>query len=933
MARRREIAPRRRGFSPSTLCGAMQIVRSRPAVILVALVACLSAVIPWTPARSRIYTGFDKNLLFVSPRDSASGRVSVGHSRAVLAAPGGSNPAIHLVDSENDFTVTFDARPQGAEPQWRQVAVRTTAPKMSKFMTILVGATKGAVSFGQLQVAAGAGASNLGDGTIFSEGFAEAKLPGWVLSNGASRIRADSPSGFSLRLAGGAGEAGAYSQNLTPVKDPSVPYTVSATVRYESGSPLFKVAIAWFDQNHELLGYAPDWGDWAPFETPLIPLRVSLWYPAVNDRINLAFVSNGAPQVVADITDPQGRSTQAHTLGAYTPGVTYGISVDWHVGRGAVLALTDSSGSVARYVVQRNQARSLFDQPFVNLTVDAAAPQGSGSSAEISNYRLAIPSATRLAVNIDDGRSGLVIALVVAWLILYLVGALPRGIAWARKISARNRSGVGRRRMPFTSRRTLLACIALASLLALYGVASLIDGHPFDRLSQETAIYITHSYGLGALYGRSTTVPDAAIRGGTVPWAPAEFAYPPGITYFYQAVGTAWQLTGRPGTPLADRSFYIFWKLGFALFILVSAVFLLLIARRIAPRPSWFPWLLAILFAVNPAVVFDAPVWGQSNSLLTAFLLLAVLGVVVGQSKLVWIALIMALLMKQTALFAFPIVAIFAVRLFGLKRTVTDLAFGAIVGFVFVSPFILSGYHPATVYLSIFGKVIDFGTPLTHYATQVTADTFPVWVMFAAALGVHGHDIMWASDQTRLGGSGLSYSTAGLILFTATVSGTCVLSWRGVRRAAEPYKVLCLAMAVVIVGYVSLNTRTSGHYLTLAIPFLLLGLPKARRLKAAWKTGAVTLISLISMYGLFMFIANHGEWPNFAVLGSPSSNAVSQTVYSVYTSDIFIGLLACLLLFIVVKLLIDLFEAANTQPQLQLKTTEVLERKTATASS
>jgi hypothetical protein len=59
-----------------------------------------------------------------------------------------------------------------------------------------------------------------------------------------------------------------------------------------------------------------------------------------------------------------------------------------------------------------------------------------------------------------------------------------------------------------------------------------------------------------------------------------------------------------------------------------------------------------------------------------------------------------------------------------------------------------------------------------------------------------------------------------------------------------------------------------------------------------------------------MFIAAKGEWPNFYVLGSPTTNALSGLVYRIYTSDIFITLFAGLMLFVVYRLLVEV----ATQP-------------------
>jgi hypothetical protein len=379
---------------------------------------------------------------------------------------------------------------------------------------------------------------------------------------------------------------------------------------------------------------------------------------------------------------------------------------------------------------------------------------------------------------------------------------------------------------------------------------------------------------------------------------------------FFIAVGKTWQLVHGSIAPMTDRNYYVFWKFAFALFILACAGLILAISRRTNGGSSRWVWLLAGLFALSPAVIFDVAVWGQSNGLLLAILLLAVFALVTERPKLMWSAIVVAVLVKQTALLVVPLVALFALRRYGLRRSLMSAAFGAVVGFVFIAPSILAGYSPATALLPTIGKVADFGTPLVTYDTTVSADTFPIWVVPTGLRDLHGMDRLWTSDRATIAGLGISYATAGVILFLAVFLVAAWFTWKASRSQTRSFQHLFLAIALVVVAYVSLNTRTSGHYLILAVPFLLLGLPRAAPLRAFWKVAAVSTIALLSEYGIFMFIAAKGEWPNFYVLGSPTTNAFSGLVYRIYTSDIFITLFAGLMLFVVYRLLVEV----ATQP-------------------
>jgi hypothetical protein len=82
-----------------------------------------------------------------------------------------------------------------------------------------------------------------------------------------------------------------------------------------------------------------------------------------------------------------------------------------------------------------------------------------------------------------------------------------------------------------------------------------------------------------------------------------------------------------------------------------------------------------------------------------------------------------------------------------------------------------------------------------------------------------------------------------------------------------------------------------------------------------WLIGGVTAIALLSMYGIFMEIAVRGDWPVFFGLGNPSTNAVSNVVYQLYTSDIAITALGLLLLLIAQVLLQRLDSASGQLPR------------------
>jgi len=865
----------------------------------VALIVVGSAFFPWKAAPPQRYDGFDPKLLFANEQGDGvrPGQVELDPDRALLTAISGSQPSLHLVTSESAFGAEFDVTIQD-EPVptvWREVSVTGAVPPGAAYAGVALGAVSGRVWFDDLLVQSFDDQAGQESFAILAEDFEDAQLPRWVIGDGAERVRNDNGHALSISAPAGREKGAHLAVPIGPLPPGTRTYLVRARARFFDEGPIpFKLAVGWLDRDQRIIAYAPEWPEWDQYAQPTVPFRVRLWYPGQGHALDLRFLAESKPTIVA------GRSTWSQygakqVLGTYQAAATYHVRVDWEPEqRGAFHVITPGGESLA-YETEQSTGFGLFQDPFVVLTIDSSAAQESHAVLAVTNFRLTIPAKTRFALSVSDARLKLLTLAIVVWFFGYLFYHAARAGTWKR----------GRGGLPTLRWRwVFVTAFGVLALSTLYAAVALIDGHPFDRLSQESWAYVIDQYGLGALYGRSSAIPDAAVRGGLVPWSPAEFAYPPGIAYFYAVTGQAWHVIAGPITPMGDRPFHVFWKLGFASFILVDAALIFLILRRTSHAPLRWALVPAGLFALNPAVIFSGAAFGESDALLSALLLGSLLAMLSGRPRLAAAALALALLTKQTALLAVPVFAVFALRRFGLRETLTATAFGTCAGFVFVAPMIFAGYHPATIYISTVSKVLDFGSANTLYPTWVSADTFPLWVLFTRFEGLSGLDRMWSSDTALLPALPLSYASAGHILF-ATVAGVAlVVLWR---RADEETRanLLVSVLALVMVAYVVLNTRTSGRYLTLALPFLLLALGYHRASKAGlWLSLAIlTVVSLLSMYGLFMVIAARGEWPSFYGLGSPGSNPLSSMVYDVYLSDDGITAFAVLLLVAMLQLL------------------------------
>jgi hypothetical protein len=430
-----------------------------------------------------------------------------------------------------------------------------------------------------------------------------------------------------------------------------------------------------------------------------------------------------------------------------------------------------------------------------------------------------------------------------------------------------------------------------------------VDGHPYDRLAQESYAYVSQSYGLGSLYDRTSVIPDAAVRGGHASWSSPPFAYPPALAYTYWLIGETWHFFGGVIVPLHDRAFQVFWKLAFSLFVLINAALIYRLSKD-AKDSRWAVAAVAI-YALNPAIVFDAVGWGETEAIVTTALLASAFGFVTGRSRLGWTSLVVAILLKQTALFALPVMAVYSVKKFGWTKTLQSGGLASLVGFCIFAPLVIAGYHPATIYKSIFAQVLNFATPTP---VNASGDTFSVWTVINGFTGLHGFDRIWAPYPLQVGG--VAFSALGTVAFLAVMLTVLWMLWRSPADRLSN-EMLFLSLSGVLVAYVVFSTLASSRYLLLALPFMLLSLANSSLRTRLWMISGLTVISFLSMYGVLMEIAVRGEWPVYFGLGNPSTNAFSNVIYELYTSDAVITLLGLLLLVLAEAHVVRLYSALS----------------------
>ena len=165
-------------------------------------------------------------------------------------------------------------------------------------------------------------------------------------------------------------------------------------------------------------------------------------------------------------------------------------------------------------------------------------------------------------------------------------------------------------------------------------------------------------------------------------YAPGYFAdYPPGYMYVLWGVGLLSKLFGIVWT---SKLFLVLLKLPAMLADLAVARVLF---ARLRPYGQRNAWLVALAFALNPALVVDSAVWGQTDSILALLVLFAFLAQGERQFELAWVYAALAVLTKPQALLLVPLLPLWPWGWWKSGRPVSALLAALATVFLIADPF------------------------------------------------------------------------------------------------------------------------------------------------------------------------------------------------------------------------------------------------------
>lgn len=275
--------------------------------------------------------------------------------------------------------------------------------------------------------------------------------------------------------------------------------------------------------------------------------------------------------------------------------------------------------------------------------------------------------------------------------------------------------------------------------------------------------------------------PSAMYRSG------AFLDYPPGYLYALWAAGAVARLLHASDpllrviieTPALVADFFL------------AALMFVVVRRRASAQAAW----LAMLFvALNPALLFDTVVWGQSDSVLTLVMLLSAAMMLDDEIELGWGLAALALLIKPQALMLMPVLGIWTLRTTAFTRWWRSaLAFLA-VAVVGVAPFQVG--HP-------WSWLPDLYQSTAAYYHETSVNAFNLIALLGGLRQNDGEAIL-----------GISWFTLGLALLVPLYAVMAWTIWRNPTR-----RNLWLTSFLALFGFFMFAPRMHERYIYSAVVF------------------------------------------------------------------------------------------------------------------
>ena len=289
-----------------------------------------------------------------------------------------------------------------------------------------------------------------------------------------------------------------------------------------------------------------------------------------------------------------------------------------------------------------------------------------------------------------------------------------------------------------------------------------------------------------------------AERGPADFYAPNYFCdYPPGYLYILWLVGSIYQgMDIGSATGLST----LLIKLPALLLDALTTWLLFALLRSVAGLRA--TWAIVLAYTLNPAVIFNSTIWGQTDAFFTLELFLGVLLLLERRIAFGWAVLAAAALTKPQALIFMPLLVTWRWNWDKPERPLIAATSGIAAAAFLVLPF-----------TDVFGLIAHFQKGAAYYA-ETSVNAFNLMA------------ILGGFRQTDSGILGfMAYSSWAFLFVLLFFAFLGYLLYR--RRDADVYLYLCFLLPF---GFFMLSTRMHERYLFPCLLFLTLLLPRRPRL-------------------------------------------------------------------------------------------------------
>src|SRR3989339_1784113 len=284
------------------------------------------------------------------------------------------------------------------------------------------------------------------------------------------------------------------------------------------------------------------------------------------------------------------------------------------------------------------------------------------------------------------------------------------------------------------------------------------------------------------------------------------YNYPPGFAYVLDLINKIYKLFADPYNIsqywLDNNLLYLFL---FKLLIIASDIGIVFLIIKISEKLK-VKWgkLLAVIFFLNPAVIFDGVIWGQVDQFGLFLFLGAIYFFVDEKPKLASIIFTIAWLMKWQNIIFIPIFYLFVYKKYSFEDLIKSLTVSLITFLIISLPFWLNREM---------ASLINLFTVNSNWFPWYSLNAFNGWWI---ASGLNGMGIV---DKTLVLGI-INAKQLGLLLFCLFYFIASLNIF--LAKKEEALKQFVLSSALVVLSFFHLLTQSHERYLFHLLGFVIM---------------------------------------------------------------------------------------------------------------